>query len=173
MNLELKTRHFQLDDEMEEKIAATFEKLERFSPRPISEVRLLINHENNLFHCDGVLFLKGQEFRAENTGAEPDLAAAGVAEVLQRQLEKYKGKISGKHRGEAGGLGAAQDEVAPTVHFATEHFEMLNLNAARARDAFTDSDAPFLVYRDTDTGRVSVVYRRKDGDLGIMEARNS
>ena len=60
----------------------------------------------------------------------------------------------------------------PSVHFATESFALHNLNAARARTAFTDSGAPFLVYRDVDTGRISVVYRRKDGEIGIMEAAN-
>lgn len=173
MNLEINTRHFQLDDEAREKIEASFEKLQRFSPRPITEVRLQIVRENSEFQCDGVLLLKGQEFRAENTAFEPEVAATAVADVLQRQLDKYKGKISGKHRGEAGGLGAALGEDAPTVHFATEHFEIKNLSAARARDAFTDSEAPFLVYRDLDNGRISVVYRRKDGDLGIMESRDS
>jgi len=173
MNLEIKTRHFQLDDEHQEKIEAMFEKIERFSPRPVTDVRLNINHENNEFHCDGVLHLKGQEFRAENTGYEPDQAAQGVAEVLQRQLEKYKGKISMKQRGETGGLGMAIGDEKPSVHFATESFELFNLDAAKARVAFTDSDAPFLVYRDVDTGRISVMYRRKDGDLGVMEASNS
>lgn len=173
MNLEIKTRHFQLDEDHQEKIEAAFEKLERFSPRPVSEVRLQITHENNEFQCDGVLFLKSQEFRADNTAGEPDLAALGVAEVLQRQLEKYKGKISMKQRGETGGLGAAMGDAEASVHFATESFELHNLDATRARVAFTDSEAPFLVYRDVDTGKISVVYRRKDGDLGVMEASNS
>lgn len=172
MNLEINTRHFQLYDEVQEKIEAAFEKLERFSPRPITEVRLVINHENNQFHCDGVLHLKGQEFRADNTAAQPELAAAGVAETLQRQLEKYKGKMTGKHRGETGGLGVALGDGEPSVHFATEHFVIHNLSATRAQAAFTDSEAPFLVYRDAESGRISVVYRRKDGDLGIMEARD-
>jgi putative sigma-54 modulation protein len=172
MNVEIQTRHFQLDDEAREKIEAQFAKIERFSPRPVNEVKLLINHENNVFACDGVLYLKNQEFRAENSGAEPVLATQGVAENLQRQLEKYKGKISGKQRGEAGGLGRVMPEDEPSVHFATESFALHNLDAARARMAFTDSDAPFLVYRDVDTGRIGVVYRRKDGEIGIMEAAN-
>ena len=88
MNVEIQTRHFQLDDEAREKIEAQFAKIERFSPRPVNEVKLLINHENNVFACDGVLYLKNQEFRAENSGAEPVLATQGVAENLQRKLEK-------------------------------------------------------------------------------------
>jgi ribosomal subunit interface protein len=172
MNLEIKTRHFQLWDEVRERIEAQFEKLERFSPRPVSTIRLMIVHENNQFHCDGVLVLKSQEFRAENSGAEPDLASQGVVENLQRQLEKFKGKISAKQQREMGGLGKALSDEEPVVHFAAEDFVLRDLDTLAAREAFTDSDAPFLVYRNSDSGRIGVVYRRGDGELGFMEATN-
>ncbi|MDD5719800.1 MAG: HPF/RaiA family ribosome-associated protein [Candidatus Krumholzibacteria bacterium] len=173
MNLDIRTRHFQLDPEARERIEAQFEKLERFSPRPVTDVRLQINFENNLFTCDGLLLLRNQEFRAENNGAEPDLATQGVAENLQRQLDKFKGKVSGKQRGEPGGLGKAlaSEGVAP-VRFATESFELHEMDTLAARHAFTASDAPFLVFHNTDSGRLGVIYRRSDGELGLMEATN-
>ena len=170
MDLEIKTRHFTLDDEAREQIEAQFEKILRFSPRPVSAIRLQIRFENNVFHCDGVLHLKNQEFRAQNEGAEPALATQGVADNLQRQLEKFKGKVSAKQRGEAGGLGANLPPEQPTVHFQIESFVMHDMDLVAARAAFTDSDAPFLVFRNTDTGRIGVVYRRSDGELGLMEA---
>lgn len=172
MKVEIKTRHFHLDEEARQRIESQCEKLERFSPRPISEVRLQIVFEQNQFVCDGLLLLRSQEFRAANSGAEPDLAAQGVVENLQRQLDKFKGKVSSRQRGEAGGLGRAMAAAEPTVHFATEHFELLEMDALSARDAFTASDAPFLVFRDANTGRLGVVYRRHDGELGLMEASN-
>jgi len=170
MNLEIKTRHFQMSDEGRERIEAQFEKVVRFSPRPVTSIRLQIVHENNVFVCDGVLSLRNQEFRAENTGDQPELATQGVADVLLRQLEKFKGKISGKQRGETGGLGRALPADEPPVHFTTESFEMHDMDPGVARDAFTDSNAPFLVFRNADNGRIGVVYRRHDGELGLMEA---
>jgi len=170
MDLEIKTRHFTLDDEARELIEAQFEKVTRFSPRPVSQVKLQIIFQNNVFHCDGVLHLKHQEFRAENDGAEPTLATQGVAENLQRQLEKFKGKVSAKQRGEAGGLGANLPPEQPSVHFQIESFVMHDMDPIAARTAFTDSDAPFMVFRNADSGRVGVVYRRGDGELGLMEA---
>jgi putative sigma-54 modulation protein len=171
MNLDIRTRHFQLDEETQEKIAAQFEKLERFSPRPITDIKLQIVFENNQFTCDGLLLLRNQEFRAENTGAEPDLATQGVVENLQRQLDKFKGKVSGKQRGEPGGLGKALVSEEPQVHFATESFVLHEMDALTARSAFTASDAPFLVFQNSDTGRLGVIYRRHDGELGLMEAQ--
>ena len=40
MEMEITTRHFQLGDDQREAIEATFEKLERFCPRPIESLKL-------------------------------------------------------------------------------------------------------------------------------------
>jgi putative sigma-54 modulation protein len=172
MDLEIKTRHFQLGEEAREVIEGQFEKLERYSPRPVTGVKLQIVLEKNLFTCDGVLHLCNQEFRAENEGAEPELATQGVVENLQRQLEKFKGKVSAKQRGEAGGLGKAMLPDEQPQPSQDEDFILRDLDVVAARAAFTDSDAPFLVFRNEATGRIGVVYRRSDGELGLMEARN-
>jgi hypothetical protein len=37
--------------------------------------------------------------------------------------------------------------------------------------AFQDSELPFLVFRNVANARVAVVYRRRDGDLGLLESR--
>ncbi len=58
------------------------------------------------------------------------------------------------------------------MHFSAENFELRDMDLLVARDAFTDSDAPFLVFRNVDSGRIGVVYRRTDGELGVMEATN-
>jgi putative sigma-54 modulation protein len=34
--------------------------------------------------------------------------------------------------------------------------------------ALSDDDSQFLVFRDSDTQRVSVLYKRKDGNYGLI-----
>lgn len=172
MDLEIKTRHFQLFEESQEMIEGQFEKIERFSPRPVTGIKLQITHENSIFQCDGVLHLRNQEFRAESSAALPEHATQSVADHFQRQLEKFKGKISAKQRGEAGGLGVAMipDEM-PSVAMG-EDFELQDLDASTAREAFAASESPFFVFRNVGNGKIAVVYRRQDGELGLMEARN-
>ncbi len=177
MDIEIKTRHFQLDDEAREKIAAQMEKLERFSPRPVQEAKLTLTFDNDEFECDAVLFLSHQEFRARHRGTEPELATAGAAENLQRQLEKFKGKVSAKQRAEPGGLGRAMapgdGELASEMMVTPGGgFELRDLDLETAREAYGESDAPFLVFRNIETTRIAVVYAMPDGKLGVMEARN-
>jgi putative sigma-54 modulation protein len=179
MQLEINARHFTLGDEAKEVIEAAVEKLERFSPRPIQSFKLTINHEGGMFHADAVLHLKHHEFRAGAEGSEPEYAVTELAENLKRQLTKFKGKISGKQKGEEGGLGKALGDAGGfdlpegLVDGETpDGFALRDMDVDTARDSFSTGDLPFLVFRNVATSRVGVIYRREDGELGHMEATN-
>jgi putative sigma-54 modulation protein len=175
MQVEIVTRHFNLSDEQRDKIEAAVEKLERFSPRPVVEARLTLTHESGKFSGDSVLYLRNNEFRAKADGMEPELAASEMVESLRKQLSKFKGKISGRQKGEGGGLGkamlndAALGEARLEIGEA-EGFVLQDMDVESAQQALRDSDRPFLVFRNLVTSRVAVVYRRRDGGFGLMEA---
>jgi ribosome-associated translation inhibitor RaiA len=154
---------------------AQIEKLDRFSPRPLQDCKLTLTFEKELFECDAVVFVSHHEFRAKHVGAEPELAAIGAAESLQKQLEKFKGKLTARQRAEPGGLGRALSETGAaglTGEGGAAGFDLHNLTPVAAQDLLTGSDEPFLVFRNTETSRIAVVYRHEDGRLRLMEARN-
>ncbi len=60
--------------------------------------------------------------------------------------------------------------AAPTINVVKE--ETFTVRALRVEDAVMQMnlvDGDFLVFRNIDTGGVSVVYRRKDGNYGLIE----
>ncbi len=99
-----------MSEEQRELIEAAVEKLERFSPRPVREFKMTITHEAGRFFSDSVLHLKSHDFRAKGEAMEPEFAVNEMVENLRAQLTKFKGKISGKQKGEEGGLGRAMLE---------------------------------------------------------------
>ena len=175
MQMEIKARHFTLSDEQKEFIEAAAEKLERFCPRPAQSFQLMIDHDAGRFTVTGVLHLKATEFRAHAEGLEPELAMTELAENLRKQLAKFKGKISGKQKGETGGLGRAMladislDAAAEDSPLA---FNLQNMDVGTAEENLRRTGQPFLVFRNVATNRLGVVYRRDDGDLGLMEAQD-
>ena len=174
MQIEINTRHFNLGEEQVETIEATFEKLEKFSPRPVQELKMTINHESGRFYADAVLHLKSHEFRAKGEGVEPEYAVNELEESFRKQLTKYKGKISGKQKGEDGGLGRAMLEDGELLagDAAPEGFVLNEIDVAGAKISFEQTEKPFLVFRNIENSRVGVIYRRADGALGHMESNN-
>jgi ribosomal subunit interface protein len=175
MQMEIITRHFTLSEEQRELIEAAVEKLERFSPRPVREFKMTITHEAGRFFSDSVLHLKSHDFRAKGEAMEPEFAVNEMVENLRAQLTKFKGKISGKQRGEQGGLGRAMVggeilDAAPEA--APEGFVLRDMDLAAAKEAFRPGEMPFLIFRNTETDRIGVVYQRENGDVGHMESQN-
>jgi len=175
MQMEIITRHFTLGDDQKETIEAAVEKLERFSPRPVQGMKMTIAHEAGRFFADSVLHLKAHDFRAKGEGAEPEIAVNEMLENLRPQLTKFKGKISGKQKGEQGGLGKAMigDEgglLPPEI--PAEGFVLRDMDVAAAKEAFNADEMPFLIFRNVDNERIGVVYMRDNGDVAHMESNN-
>ena len=173
MEMEIITRQFKLGDEQREVIEAALDKLERFCPRPIEVLKLTLAHESGQFSGDVVLHLKHHDFRADATAMEPEFTVNELVESLRKQLERFKGKTSGRQKGEEGGLGRAMlDEVGgfSAPEEATEGFVLKDLSVDDARAAFGVGELPFMIFRNTANSRLGVIYRRGNGELGHMEA---
>ena len=176
MQLEINARHFTIGDDQKEMIEAAVEKLVKFSPRPVQSIKMTITHEAGRFSADSVLHLKSTEFRAKGEGMEPEYAVNEMMENLRKQLAKFKGKISGKQKGEDGGLGRAMlagSEFPDSEDSAPEGFVLLDMDTSSARDKFEAGDLPFLVFRNVDNDRLAVIYRRDNGELGHMESEDN
>ncbi|MBU2500957.1 MAG: HPF/RaiA family ribosome-associated protein [bacterium] len=172
MQMEIIARHFTLGEEQREEIESSLEKLERFSPRPVQNIKITLVHEAGMFSADAALFLKNNEFRAKAEGAEPEFAVNDLVENLRVQLSKFKGKISGKQKGEEGGLGRAMLADGPlgSGDSRPEGFVLRDMDVESAKEAFLAGSLPFLVFRNIETSGVGVIYRNEDGGIAHMEA---
>ena len=106
---------------------------------------------------------------------EPEFAVNEMVENLRKQLAKYKGKISGKQKGEEGGLGRAMiagSGLPDEGDSQPEGFILLDLDVDGAQEKFKAQDLPFLLFRNIDNDKLGVIYRRSNGELGHMEPEN-
>jgi hypothetical protein len=108
------------------------------------------------------------------------LSIKEAAERIEQQGQRVKAKWTSRKRRATGGRklpvaappepeppGEAAARRAPRIYRARGPFRPLTIDDAAARlDGASD---PFLVFRNADTGRVAVVYRRKDGHVALVE----
>lgn len=123
--------------------------------------------------------MKGVVVRAEE--AAPDMYAAIdlVAEKLERQMRKYKTRLVGRRNGKT------SLKTAPGVEELPEPLEELDSGQVvrtKTIDAkpMTEDEAilqlellghDFFVFRHAEEGEVNVLYRRQDGDYGLIQPR--
>jgi putative sigma-54 modulation protein len=104
-----------------------------------------------------------------------------VVDKLERQARKHKDKLTSRHK--RNGRRDATDgdtgliEPKPRVRTAeksprvmrSERYRLKPLSAEDAAMEIEATKTDLLVFRDASTYRVNVVYRRKDGKIGLID----
>ena len=148
-----------------------------------SEAHVVLALERHLHHADitvhaGPFFLRGRE-KSEDMYASIDLAMDKIERQLKRYKEKLQSHRAQPHHAEASvtvrhdvvSVGKPeQPHVMPQVIRTNEfHAKPMSIEEAIMQMDLIDND--FLVFTNATNREVNVVYRRKDGNYGLIEAR--
>lgn len=120
---------------------------------------------------------KGPVIRAKEASTDMHSAIDLVAEKLEKQIRKYKGKLKDRHSARA-----AQPPVpAPEIPLEEEESErtivktkVLQVKPMTEEEAMLQMELlghDFFVFVSAETELVNVLYRRRDGDYGLIEPR--
>lgn len=116
--------------------------------------------------------------RAEETSPDMYASIDLVTDKLERQIRKYKTKVNRKSREK----GFKNFEFAPVADEKEEvedkKFEIvrtkrLSLKPMDSEEAVLQMDMlghDFFIYEDAENGGINIVYRRRDGRYGLIEA---
>lgn len=105
--------------------------------------------------------------RAEETSGDWYASLDLVVDKLERQIRKHKTKVQKRNRVEK-----AHDESSDDVE-TIARVKDLDIETMSPQDAIEQMDLlghDFFIFLNDDTARVSVVYRRKDGSNGLLNA---
>ncbi len=119
--------------------------------------------------------LDGAIIRAEE--ATPDMYASidGVIDILERQIRKHKTKLQQRKqasetiRFENVVADASTEENDETKIVRTKRFAVKPMDKEEAVLQMELLRHNFFVFMDGETDEVSVVYKRKDGNYGLIE----
>lgn len=96
-----------------------------------------------------------------------------VVEKIERQVHKYKTRLAKrKYSNFVEPVPAPEVEAAPDEEFEIIKNKKFSMNPMTAEEAILQMnllDHDFFVYFDPDYGGVNVVYRRKDGNYGLLQ----
>ena len=148
---------------------------------------VVVDHEGSGYRTDCTLHLaSGMTLHSEGRAQEPYASFEQAADRLEARLRRYKTRLK-KHHGSPGHAQPTQAEIVsdytiepPGPDHAEEeiYHPAVIAEATRAlkelpvSDAVRDLDlsgAPVLVFKHSSSGRVNIVYRRPDGNIGWLD----
>jgi len=115
----------------------------------------------------------GIQLRGEERGEDLFQGIDKAAATMTRQLERYKGKLYDKGRGNSFARGEFKEEVEtvkPTPEVVkVKRFAMKPMSVAEAADQMKLLGHNFFLFLNADTDELNLLYQRKDGNYGLIE----
>jgi len=152
-------------------------KLGRYLPT-LDEGKVEISREGTKlpeqrFTVQVTLDSRGVLIRAQEKSKDMRTAINKVVDVLSKRIERYKGKLYDKSRGVSftrQGAAIEEEEIeAPKRVVKSKHFLVKPMPIDEAISQMELLGHDFFLFMDADTERLNLLYRRDDGNYGLIE----
>lgn len=183
MQLTIKGRNVEVTDWVRQYIDKKIGKLDRYLPT-LTEARVELAEEatsnpGQRQIVQVTLFdRRGMILRGEERSADLFAAVDTALDTMYRQIARYKGKRrAARHRndnneerewGEAPPVALEEKEESHRPIVRTKRFVMSPMDAEEAIEQMELLGHNFFVFYNADDGAVNVIYRRRDGNYGLI-----
>ncbi|MGE5894693.1 MAG: ribosome hibernation-promoting factor, HPF/YfiA family [bacterium] len=172
MNIIINGKHLDITPAIRNYSEEKVKKFERFVPN-ISEAVVTLSVEKYRHKAEVLLRVNGIMIQAESITQEIYSAIDEVTEKLERQIKKYKDKLKSRRQDAKQVTGTPLPET-PAVDAAfriirRKKFSMKPMSPEEAAMQMDLLDKDFFIFSNDKTGDINVIYKRNDGDFGLIE----
>ncbi len=183
MAVEITGRHTVVTPALRAFILAKLAKLEKHL-EDITEIHVILTGERRSHRAEIVVHARSVRLTGHATTEDPQSAVSVVVDRLEKQARRHKDKLVSRHkktgsrttRRASGARGEESDGAPEPGRAATRRIVRSRRGPARpmspedAALALETEEDPFLVFLNASTQKVAVVYRRADGNVGLIES---
>jgi putative sigma-54 modulation protein len=174
MKLVIKAKNMEVTDWLREYVEAKIGKLDRYLPS-ISEARVELSTEKVKSAQDRqvaqvTLRSNGAILRAEERTDDIFASIDAVLDKIYRQIARYKGKRRARGRrgrGEPLPIEEMEEEAHRIVR--VKQFSMIPMTQDEAIEQMELLGHSFFVFFNSEVEGINILYRRRDGDYGLLQ----
>jgi putative sigma-54 modulation protein len=182
MDFEYTGRHMDVTPAIRSHVEEHFGKLDTiFENSTTARAHIIIEVEKNRHNAEVLLHWREHTLTARDTNVDMYQALTRCIDKIEKQALKLRKKIIERKQQavplsavapETGGAAAAAaraaEEPAPRI-IAARRYRVKPMTAEEAAMSLADDGDQFVVFRDSDNDRLSVLYKRKDGNYGLIQ----
>jgi putative sigma-54 modulation protein len=179
MRLQVKGRNLEVSEQIRQYAEEKLGKLDRLVSDPTRvELELLVETnpsiaDNNV--AEATVWTKGPVLRAREASGDMKASIDQLVSKLERQVKRYREKrrVAPRRHARDGGFppeaAPVELEESETAIVKTKQFSVTPMSAEEAVLQLELVGHDFFVFRNAETEIINVVYRRRDGDYGLIE----
>jgi putative sigma-54 modulation protein len=178
MRLVLTGRHVEITPQLRKLVDQRLAKLDRVMNDGIVSAQVVLTLERYRHIVEITLHARGDHMlHGLGDTREWETSLAEAVEKLTGQVQKVKGKWERrKRRAQSartmpppGAPGSGGDELPPRRVLRTSRYQVKPMTVEEAALSVDSGNDAFLVFRNASTDSINVLFRRKDGNLGLIE----
>ena len=183
----IKGRNIPVTEALERYAREKVERVARFfdEERSVSRAEVELLHERNRAVsepevAEATLFINGSVLKASDASEDMYASIDRMSDKLERQVKRLRGRQIDRWQGQMKNTTAAEggpdlpsilddEEEFEARIVRTKQFQMKPMSEEEAVLQLELLDHDFYVFTSADTGDINVVYRRRDGNYGLIE----
>jgi putative sigma-54 modulation protein len=184
MEFEYTGRHVIVTPSLREHVEEHFRKIDHLFPNSTTaRAHVIIDVVKNRHIAEILLHWREHTLTAKDTNADMYQALTRCIDKIEKQAVKLKKKIIERKQSAtplsalapeqaeaSGGDGANAEAARPAPRIiAARRYRVKPMTPEEAAMSLAEDSNQFVVFRDSDTSRLSVLYRRKDGNFGLIQ----
>jgi putative sigma-54 modulation protein len=174
MRLDITGRHVEITPPLRQLIDRRLARLGRLLNDSVISAQVILTREKYRHRTEIVIHARGDHMmRGLGEGNAWPLSLRQAAEKIEQQAQKLKSKWTERKRRSAGSR-VVRPTASPELPVArrvvrASRYAVKPMSVEDAALRVEGGNETFVVFRNADTDAVSILYRRRDGDLGLIE----
>lgn len=176
MKFEYTGRHVEVSPAIRRHVEDHFKKLDHIFTDATLSTHVIIDVEKNRQIGEIVVSWRDHTLTAKDTNADMYMALTRAMAKIEKQAVKLKKKIIDRKQGAKSVArmapppdGHIEATPRPPRIIPARRYAVKPMTAEEASLRLAEEPDQFLVFRDADTQRLGVIYKRKDGNYGLIE----
>lgn len=170
MKVQVRGRNINVTDALKDYVVKRVGKLDRYIDN-FGDAQVTLTVEKDSHRIEVTIPINGMILRGEETTGDMYASTDLVVEKMEKQIEKFKGKLQKRGARLTNDRPAAAylpDDEGPRL-VRTKRFAIKPMPVEEAILQMNLLGHSFFVFSNAETEQVNVVYKRKDGNYGLIE----
>lgn len=177
MKIAVTFRHMEVSEPVKSYVEEKLARVKKYIEEPIDAQIALSVEKKIRHHAEVTIVAKGITIKASEETSDMYAAIDLVVDKIERQLKRYKEKIKAhKPTNERGrevqktviSAESIEESGGTPVIIRSRNFPVKPMSVEEAVMQMDLLHKDFLVYTDSGSEEINVVYRRKDGNYGLI-----
>jgi putative sigma-54 modulation protein len=168
MDLSISFRHVTPDEALKRYVEEKLVRLQKYVETPL-DVHVVLSVERTYRQRVDVMFnLNGVVINAHEVMDDMYAAVDRIVDTLEARLKRFREKVKRYREGRPKFVSTAVEEEGAKI-FVTKPVEAKPMDPEEAAMQLAASGNNFIIFRGIERGNVCVMYKRKDGNYGLIE----